>query len=133
MYFRNLWLSICAIFHSKTFRELLLNIDRMGNAVCSGDYRFTVSARVGYFVTHRANWYWRLLEWAINNAFYPIDGSNHCFEAYRWEKNYLKISQDKEYRRSNDVALFGLSIVVMISCLILAPIIWILSLFMKPY
>lgn len=131
MYFRNLWKAFLAIFGSKDFRQLLLNIDRLGNAFCAGYYKFTVSARIGYFAKYRTNDYWLLLQWVVNSTFYPIDGKNHCLMAYAWEKGYIKLNEDKDYRRGNDIALAMLSVVVFASCLILAPVIWLISLIEK--
>ena len=122
MYFKNLWFAFVVTFQTQSFRDLLLNIDRFGNAFCGGHYKLTVSGRVGYFAFTKGNTYWRVLQKVIDNAFYPLDGERHCFKAYKWEK-----SQD--YRRGNDVALAALSVVVFVMCLLLAPVIWLLSLF----
>jgi hypothetical protein len=40
---------------------------------------------VGYNARHSASVrknYWRLLEWVIDYTFLPLDGPNHCYQAY---------------------------------------------------
>lgn len=64
---------------------VLIAIDQLGNALAGGYADSTISARVGYNARHanpaRQN-YWRLLEWVINYTFLPLDGSDHCYQAY---------------------------------------------------
>lgn len=115
MYFRNLMKSVFALI-----KAILLGVDRLGNALCGGDFRFTVSGRTGYFAATKNNRYWKFLEWVIDSTFYPIDGARHCYKAYQWEKG-------KKYRRGNDIALIFLSVIVIASCVILAPIIYLIS------
>lgn len=96
------------------FLMFLVNIDKLGNALCGGDYRATISGRVGHFAHNKRNPYWKLLQYIINFTFMPIDGPEHCYTAWRGERR-------NNYRRSSDIALAALSIVVMVSCLIIAP------------
>lgn len=124
MYKDNLWRAILAVYQSKSAYELIVNIDRLGNAICAGDYRTTISGRVGFFALTKLNRYWYLLQWIIDETFRPIDGRHHCKQAFIFEKK-----QGLNHRRGNDVALGLLSIVVIAACLILAPIILIISLF----
>ena len=64
---------------------VLIAIDQLGNALAGGYADSTISARVGYNARHanpaRQN-YWRLLEWVINYTFLPLDGLDHCYQAY---------------------------------------------------
>ena len=122
MYKNNLWRAMLAVFSSFSLIDLLLNIDRLGNALCSGDYRTTVSGRVGYFALTKKNRYWLVLQKVIDTAFYPVDGRKHCLRAYQWERG-----QGLSHRRGSDLALSLLSILIIAACLILAPIIWIIS------
>lgn len=125
MYFRNLIKALLGLL-----KGVFLCVDRLANALCAGFYKFTVSGRIGHFAKDRKNKYWLTLQWIVNTTFYPIDGKDHCLQAYLWELEYIRANStnDNEYRRGNDVALALLSIVVVASCLILAPIIWFLSL-----
>jgi len=124
MYKNNLWRAILAVFNSYSIINFLLNLDRLGNAICGGHYKTTVSGRVGYFALTKKNRYWNILQWIINETFRPVDGVKHCLRAYQWERG-----QGLNHRRGNDVALGLLSILIIAACLILAPIIWLLSLF----
>lgn len=126
MYLKNLFLAFIAIFKSSSMIDFLLNIDRLGNALCAGYAKATVSARVGYFALTKKNPYWRILEWIINETFRPVDGTNHCFNAFVWESK-----RGLSHRRGSDIALGALSIVVVVACLILAPIIYIIALIKK--
>jgi len=117
MYFNNVKRALSVII-----LNLLLNIDRLGNALCGGHYKLTVSGRVGYFAYEKENLYWNILQWIINNTFHPLDGPNHCWNAFKWESS-------TDYRRGNDIALALLSVIVLIVCSILAPIIWFIACF----
>jgi hypothetical protein len=64
---------------------VLIAIDQLGNALAGGYADSTISARVGYNARHSASVrqnYWRLLEWVIDYSFLPLDGPNHCYQAY---------------------------------------------------
>lgn len=123
MYFKNLWLAIVALCNSKNAHEFILNLDRLGNAICAGHYKTTVSGRVGFFALTKKNPYWNLLQWIINQTFKPIDGRKHCLRAYQWERG-----KGLSYRRGSDIALGLLSILIILACLILAPIIYFIAL-----
>ena len=65
--------------------SVLIAIDQLGNALAGGYADSTISARVGYNVGHAAHErqnYWRLLEGIINYTFLPLDGPDHCYQAY---------------------------------------------------
>lgn len=120
MYKDNLWMALVAIFNSRTLINLLLNLSRLASALCSGDYRTSVSGRVGYFALTKKNRYWLVLQKIIDTAFYPIEGKKHCLRAYQWERG-----KGLSHRRGSDLALGLLSILIIIACLVLIPIIWI--------
>lgn len=119
MYKKNLWLATLAVFSSFSIINFFLNIDRLGNALCSGDYRTTISGRVGYFALVKKNRYWLVLQKIIDTAFYPIEGRKHCLRAYQWERG-----KGLSHRRGSDIALGLLSLLVIAACLILIPLIW---------
>lgn len=125
MYKNNLWRAFRQLMGPASMVALLLNIDRLGNAICAGDYRATVSGRVGYHA-QKLQAYWIVLEWVIDSTFYPVDGKNHCNRAYQWEK-----AKGFSHRRGNDIALALLSVLVVAGCAILAPLIWLCSLFKR--
>jgi len=121
MYLLNLKVAFIAIFKSKSIMGFLVNIDRLGNALCGGHNKLTISGRTGYFALTKKSYYWKFLQWVIDSTFYPLDGKRHCYFAFKWERS-------KKYRRGNDVGLTLLSFVVIFSCLILTPIIYLISL-----
>ena len=123
MYKNNLWRAILAVMNSGSLFDLIDNIDRLGNAICSGFYKTTISGRVGFFALTKKNRYWLVLQKVIDTAFYPIHGRKHCLRAYQWERG-----RGLNHRRGSDIALGLLSVIVIAGCLILAPIIWLWSL-----
>ncbi|RMG70575.1 MAG: hypothetical protein D6711_16995 [Chloroflexi bacterium] len=73
------------------FRNLLIAFDQLFNAIRGGYHDNTISAECGYHAnkTGKKRWVW--LEKIIDWAFEPIDGPNHCWQAYlndRNEKHY---------------------------------------------
>ncbi len=120
MYKNNLWRALLAVFSSESLVMILLNLDRLGNALAGGHYQATVSARVGYFAMTKANPYWLVLEKVINETFRPLDGPDHCWKAYQWEAGF----KVRKYRRSSDIALTILSVFVLSGCLVLMPLVW---------
>ena len=129
MYKNNLWRALLQLFNSPSLIVLIINIDRFGNALCAGHYRATVSARVGWFEVVKNNRYWSFLGKVIDETFRPIDGPNHCYKAYLWEKNRNKEAGRSvhNYRRGNDAALALLGVVVIAACFVLMPVIYIVA------
>ncbi|MEC3908111.1 hypothetical protein VOI54_13860 [Tamlana sp. 2201CG12-4] len=65
--------------------RLFVAIDQLGNVLAGGNPDNTISARVGYFANFgvkKYRWYWKMLEKVINTTFWPLDGENHCLQAY---------------------------------------------------
>jgi hypothetical protein len=97
-------------------QEAFLAVDRRVNALCGGDPKSTISARVGYFSKHyrskglKRGRYWRLLEKVINYAFKPLDGPGHCQMA-------MEIEGHERYKKGNDVARALMAWVVIGFCL----------------
>ena len=69
-------------------RNLLLSLDQFGNSVFAGNPDSTISARTGYFsARYPDSLFWTLQQEVINFAFRPIDGDNHCWDAWQADKN----------------------------------------------
>ncbi len=103
--------------------NILISIDQLGNTLSGGNPDSTISARVGYFSKHpektQLKLYWKSLEKLINFSFKPLDGPNHCHQAYDKEggKAYVKSGQD--WMR------FILSFIIIASCLgIIIPLVY---------
>ncbi len=96
---------------------VLIAIDQLGNAIAGGHPDATISARVGYFSENakRGRAYWKSLQWIIDFAFYPIDGPNHCYEAWQADKDEL-------FQRGSDLMRFILSFIIVIVCPVIAVV-----------
>jgi len=78
-----------------------ISLDKLGNSLSAGSHKVTISARTGKY-SHTDEPYkplWKLQEAVINFAFFPVDGPNHCLNAYKKEK-HLK----DEMREGNKIA-----------------------------
>lgn len=94
------------------FLNLVIAIDQLGNAIAGGSADCTVSARVGYFSYRKyknkiLNGYWLALRTVIDFAFYPLDGEEHCRQAYVDDADELFI-------HGTDWALAVLGVIVFI-------------------
>ena len=96
--------------------KILIAIDQLGNAIADGNPDVTISARVGEFARRvdKNQLFWRTLESIINLAFLPVDGPDHCYNAFKNEPG------EKE-TEGNDIARAILCSFVLIFC----PIIYI--------
>lgn len=125
MYLRNIFAGLVSLFKSKSVIDVLLNIDRLGNAIAGGNYKNTVSGRVGGLSLISTNRTWKVLEGIIDFTFKPIDGKGHCYGAYVWE---IEDDAPRFHRRSSDISIALLSLLVVPACLLLAPVIKLYSL-----
>jgi len=90
----------------------------LGNSVAGGNPDVTVSAPVDYNakeVKGKTRYYWLLMEFIINFTFYPVDGSNHCYEAYLEDK-------DESHQHGSDLMRFLLSVFIIIGYIFLSVI-----------
>tara|TARA_R110002072_G_scaffold7503_2_gene40930 strand:+ start:726644 stop:727219 length:576 start_codon:yes stop_codon:yes gene_type:complete len=111
------------------FSHLFVSIDQLGNVVAGGNSDNTISARVGYYTNHyypytesEVPWYWSLLERIINTTFYPVDGPNHCHEAYHNDPGEIF-----DNRVTNFFVVIIAAGLIMPSCIIIALILYFLS------
>jgi len=98
-------------------------IDQLGNVLAGGNPDNTVSSRVGFYnssnyVKGDAPWQWKLFEQIIDTTFYPIDGDNHCHEAYYNDAGELF---DPE---TNDFLIFLVGCFVVPSCIIIGLLLY---------
>ncbi len=107
---------------------ILVAIDQLGNAIARGNPDATISARVGYFSAKaiRGKVYWKVLEDIIDFAFFPIDGPRHCYQAWQSDK-------DEYFKLGSDLARIILSVFIVIACLIIAVVLRVLVLFIRPW
>ncbi|WP_226864807.1 hypothetical protein [Microbulbifer taiwanensis] len=96
----------------------MIAIDQLGNAIAGGNPDATISARTGYFarvVETPFRPYWKLMEKVINFTFRPIDGSDHCYEAYLADR-------DEKNEEGSDLMRGLLGIIVISTCIPLSVI-----------
>jgi len=89
---------------------VLIAIDQLGNAIAGGHPVTTISARVGYFSVNaqKGKFFWKILERIINFAFYPVDGDNHCYKAWKKDRQEL-------FRIGSDLTRIFLSIIILVA------------------
>lgn len=104
-------------------RNLFLSLDQLMNTLVGGNPDLSISARVGYHQAHSTNIWWSLLGDIIDSTFYPIDGDGHCLQAYHAD------NEDYSAQSINPVAMVSLGIVIVISCVLLALPIVLISFF----
>ena len=100
-----------------------ISLDKLGNSVSGGDNKNTISARTGDYANRRGFYslFWAVLEWIINITFRAVDGPNHCYNAY------LKEQHDNTFRDGNWGGRLVLMPIVIMSCLVIAPVLWTLK------
>lgn len=67
--------------------NVMVSVDQFGNTLFGGNPDSTISARTGYFSARTGERFWILQERLINYAFKPVDGPNHCREAWQADAN----------------------------------------------
>jgi hypothetical protein len=101
---------------------VLIGIDQLGNAIAGGNPDATISARTGYFANIKPNktfmYYWKVMELIINIAFYPLDGADHCLQAYENDK-------DENHEEGSDVTRGVLGLIIIVACVPISIVTWI--------
>ena len=105
--------------------NILVSIDQLGNVLAGGNPDNTISARVGYYTEKyydegKVPAKWIIFRNIINFTFYPIDGENHCQEAYY---NDAGTTKDEDV---SDLAIAVLAIFIILSCIPLSIIFYLL-------
>lgn len=106
--------------------HLFVSIDQLGNALAGGNADNTISARVGFYTNHHYDkgkepWYWCWFEKIIDTTFYPVDGPNHCHEAYHNDAGEIFDNRVTNFF----VALAA--IIIIPSCVMIAFVLYLLS------
>ncbi len=108
--------------------NFFVSIDQLGNVLAVGNPDNTISSRIGYYTEYHYDensipLKWRLFRSIINSTFFPIDGINHCKEAYHND------SGEDFYRGTSDTAVAILAVIIIPSCLIIAMLLYTLYIF----
>ena len=97
-------------------RGVLVAIDQLGNAIAGGNPDATISARTGYFArvaeTPLKPW-WQCMQRVIDFTFLPIDGPDHCFNAYLADRDEL-------HEEGSDLMRGLLGLIILMVCIPLA-------------
>jgi hypothetical protein len=102
----------------------LVWIDRVFNWLTGGNYQHTISARTGKYSgeSNGLKPFWEFLEAFVNLAFFPIDGPNHCDQAYQKE-----IAKDPrhDFKKGSAFMQALVLIVITLACIPVALVLWI--------
>ena len=106
-----------------TLSKSLVWIDRVFNWLSGGNYQHTISARVGkYSGESNGNTpFWEWLEATVNFAFFPIDGPNHCDQAYQKE---LAKDPRQDFKKGSKFMQAICMIIIVIACVPVALLLW---------
>lgn len=104
--------------------NIFVSIDQFGNVVAGGYPDNTISSRVGFYTQNEDNssLQWRVFKNIINVTFWPIDGPDHCKEAYF---NDAGESFDDD---TSNFAILVLTIIIIPSCVLIGILLYILYL-----
>lgn len=92
--------------------NVMVSVDQLGNAVFGGNPDSTISARTGYFAARGSDRFWILQERLINYAFKPIDGPNHCRQAWQADAN-------ETFYAAGPVAKIAMGLTVCVMCVVI--------------
>jgi len=99
----------------KFLLNVLISLDQLANTLAGGLPDVTISGHVGYMATRNKRWKW--IENLIDYTFEPIE-NDHCLHTY--------LNDDDTDATDN---LIATAIVAVIGCVVLIPIIRLISLF----
>lgn len=107
------------------FVNLFVSIDQLGNVLAGGNPDNTISSRVGYYTEKyykdkKVPFKWIVLKNIINFTFWPIDGKNHCKEAY-----FNDAGEEFDENVSN-IAVAVLAIIIIFSCVFISILLYLL-------
>jgi len=108
--------------------NFFIAIDQLGNVLAGGNPDNTISSRVGYYTEvyyseDKVPLKWELFRSIIDSSFYPIDGVNHCKEAY-----YNDAGEDFDPDTS-DIAIAFLAIIIIAGCVFISIVLYTLYAF----
>lgn len=106
--------------------NFFVSIDQLGNVLAGGNPDNTISSRVGYYNRHhktgkKAPWQWRVFEKIINFTFWPIDGPNHCHEAF-----HNDAGEDFDPNTNNILVAILAAIIIVPSTLFISILLYLL-------
>lgn len=139
---------------SKYWFDLFYYGDTLLNALTGGNPDVTVSGRTGYYnliyrkkcmdnkyylvrKNYNAIWlkhFWGWMMWIIDTTFEPIDGENHCYQAYEGHIEEFRTKYGGReaakivFDRGNNLFLGSLLIFSSMVCILIYPFLrWVIS------
>jgi hypothetical protein len=110
------------------FKNVLVAVDQLGNALCGGNPDNTISARVGYFSEVNrtvSKYFWQGLAKIINFTFWPVDGPDHCKQAFEADPEEAFSDNNSDFFR------VLISIIIIASCIPISLVLYTLYPFWK--
>ena len=112
----------------KYLSNFFVSIDQFGNVIAGGNPDNTISSRVGYYTEkyyepHEIPFKWKFFRNIINFTFKPIDGDNHCKEAY-----YNDAGEEFD-KGTSDITIAILAIIIVPSCVLIGLLLYTLYIF----
>jgi len=109
----------------KYLSNIFVSIDQLGNVLAGGNPDNTISSRVGFYTEKYYSKFdiplkWKIFRSIIDFTFYPIDGNNHCKEAY-----YNDAGEEFD-EGTSDIAIAVLAILIILSCLVISILLYLL-------
>lgn len=106
--------------------NFFVSIDQLGNVLALGNPDNTISSRVGYYNRHnnsgeKAPLQWRIFEKIIDFTFYPIDGKDHCHEAF-----HNDAGEEFDDNTNNIIVAILATIIIIPSCIVIAIVLYFL-------
>lgn len=99
--------------------RVLNAISQLGNAVCGGANDISISARIGYNELHTDSLFYKVCSKIVDFTFYPLDGWNHCRDAYANDKH-----EDFKIREGIKVMEYITLVLLWLFCIPLSVIFW---------
>lgn len=112
----------------KYMSNLFISMDQLGNVIAGGYADNTISARIGYYNHHyfpdrkSVPLYWKILEQIIDFTFKPVDGPNHCHEAFHNDP-----SEVFDNKLTNFLVVLASIIIIIPSCVLIGVILYTLT------
>lgn len=105
--------------------NFFVSIDQLGNVIAGGNPDNTISSRIGFYTEEfykdkKTPSRWTAFKKIIDFAFYPIDGKDHCKEAY-----YNDVGEEFD-EGTNDFAIAALTLIIFSSCILISILLYIL-------
>lgn len=102
--------------------NFFISIDQLGNVIAGGNPDNTISSRVGYYTRYHESdknpWHWKIFEAIIDFTFYPIDGPEHCHQAYHSDAGEVFDEN------TSDILIAVLALLIIPSCLLISLILY---------